>query len=195
MVDIVRGGPTPSASGRFLLRLPVALHETLREAARGAGLSLNEYCRRRLAAPERGPVGDDDGTADAVDWARGLFGRDLLAVLAYGSWARGETERGSDVDLLVVLAPGVTVTRDLYRRWDARSLAIDGLPVEPHFVQLPTRDRARTGLWAEASIDGLVLFERGHEVSRLLAVVRRDVMEGRLVRKIAHGQPYWAEVA
>jgi len=193
MVDIRRRRPEPEASGRFLLRLPVRLHESLRVTARTAGLSLNEYCCRRLAAPS--PVGtSDDGTDRAVEWALSLFEDRLLAVLAYGSWARGEAARQSDVDLLVVVEQSVAITRELYRRWDARELEIDGRPVEPHFVHLPAPKRARTGLWAEVSLDGIVLFERGHEVSRCLAAVRRDVFGGLLIRRTVHGQPYWTEV-
>jgi hypothetical protein len=52
-----------------------------------------------------------------------------------------------------------------------------------------------TGLWAEAALDGVVLFERGLVVSKRLAAVRRDIVAGRLVRRLAHGQPYWAAVA
>lgn len=182
------------ASGRFVLRVPADLHLALREAARDAGLSLNEYCRRRLSAPTGAPTGPE-GTEEVVGWARDLFGDRLLAVVAYGSWARGDDHRESDVDLLVVLDPRSPITRELYRRWDARSLVIDGHAVEPHFVHLSEAGRASTGLWAEAALDGIVLFERGLEVSRCLARVRRDVMSGRLVRRTAHGQPYWAEVA
>ncbi len=149
---------------------------------------------RRLSAPAGGGL-DEDGTAAAVAWAGELFGDDVLAVLAYGSWARGEAQRDSDVDLLVVLDPRLPITRDLYRRWDARPLAIDGHSIEPHFVHPREADRACTGLWAEAALDGIVLFERGRLVSRCLAKVRREVMSGRIVRKTVHGQPYWAEVA
>lgn len=182
------------ASGRFLLRIPVGLHDALRRAARDAGLSLNEYCCRKLAAPI-GNVSDADGTADAVDWAGGLFGDRLLAVVAYGSWARGEAQRDSDVDLLVVVDARQRITRDLYRRWDERRLVVDGRNVDPHFVHLHDDDRPWTGLWAEAALDGIVLFERGHDVSRCLSRIRRDVLAGRLVRRTSHGQPYWAEVA
>jgi predicted nucleotidyltransferase len=184
----------PTASGRFLLRLPVALHQRLRAEACEAGVSLNEYCCRKLDAPVSS-LGNGDDTADAVSWASRLFEDGLLAVLAYGSWARGEAQRDSDVDLLLVLDPRLPIHRDLYRRWDQRRIAIDGRPVEPHFVALPGRNRSSSGLWAEAALDGIVLFERGREVSRWLAHVRREIVAGRLVRRTAHGQPYWAEVA
>lgn len=192
MGDIKKSGGVARASGRFLLRLPVQLHEDLRKAAHEAGLSLNELCCRRLAAPESVAPAED---APAVRRAEEMFGELLLAVVAYGSWARGEAQRDSDVDLLVVLDPVVALTRELYRRWDERPLSIEGHPVEPHFVHRHESGRGWTGLWAEAALDGIVLFERGRDISRYLARVRRDVMDGRIVRKTVHGQPYWAEVA
>lgn len=45
--------------------------------------------------------------------------------------------------------------------------------------------------WAEAAVDALVMFERDLEVSRWLAGVRRRIVAGQLVRREAHGQPYW----
>jgi hypothetical protein len=62
-------------------------------------------------------------------------------------------------------------------------------------VHLPEAGERPTGLWAEAAIDGLVLFERGTRVSGRLAELRRAVLAGRLVRRMVHGQPYWSEVA
>jgi hypothetical protein len=181
-------------SGRFLLRLTPGLHAMLRSAAREAGLSLNDYCARKLAAP----IGSLDGLRGggaAVERAADLFGDDLVGVVAFGSWARGEAVASSDVDVLVVVERSAPLTRALYRRWDEKPLTWDGREVEPHFVRLSASDAPATGLWAEAAIDGMVLFERGARLSQRLAEVRRAIVEGRLVRRLAHGQPYWAEVA
>lgn len=186
--------PSRHASGRFLLRLPPPLHEALREAAREAGTSLNDYCVRRLAAPAGNPAALRGANA-AVERAAEMLGSGLMAVVVYGSWARGEATAASDVDLLIVLGPGVPLTRSLYRQWDASPLAWDGHPVEPHFVHLGDPADRPTGLWAEAAIDGIVLFERGTRTSQHLAQVRREILAGRLVRRTVHGQPYWSEVA
>jgi predicted nucleotidyltransferase len=182
------------ASGRFVLRLPVELHAALRTAADAENLSLNEYCCRKLAWP--GAIANHaDGAAAVVARANELFGHRLLAVVAYGSWARGEAQRDSDVDVLVVLDERSPITRELYREWDAHGLMVDGHAVEPHFVRLRSAEDPLTGLWAEAALDGIMLYERGLEVSRSLACVRRELISGRLTRKTAHGQPYWTEVA
>ena len=68
-------------------------------------------------------------------------------------------------------------------------------PVEPHFVHFPDAGVRISGIWAEAAVDGLVVFERDLEVSRWLAGVRRRIVAGQLVRREAHGQPYWIDAS
>jgi hypothetical protein len=94
------------------------------------------------------------------------------------------------VDVLVILDRGRPLDRGLYRDWDSAPVTWGGRAVDPHFVHLPADGRA-TGLWGEAAIDGVLLFEAGTRVSSTLAQVRRDIVAGRLVRRMAHGQPYW----
>jgi predicted nucleotidyltransferase len=188
-----RGAPA-RASGRFVLRIGPGLHAALRAAARDAGVSLNDYCARKLGLPS-GPLAAAAPAGDAVARAAGLFGERLLGVVAYGSWARGEAGPGSDVDLLVVLDDRVALTRALYADWDAAPLTWGGRPVEAHFVHLPPAAETVAGLWAEVALDGIVLFERGLRLSARLAAIRRDVAAGRIVRREAHGQPYWTTAA
>ena len=184
--------PRP-ASGRFLLRLPPPLHGALQAAARAEGLSLNEYCVRRLTAG--GPGLAPEGPAAAlVVRAAALAGDRLVAVVVYGSWARGEAVLASDVDVLVVVEPTLALTRSLYRRWDEEPVLWQGRPVDPHFVH-PPGPNVEGGLWGEVAIDGVVLFERSCRLSAHLARVRRAIADGTLVRRLVHGQPYWTEAA
>jgi len=179
---------TTRASGRFLLRIDPGLHAALRAAAQAAGLSLNDYCARKLAAPG----GDPAGPATAVvARAAAIHGAALIGVVAYGSWARGEATPDSDVDALIVLASDATLQRRLYLAWDEAPLAWAGLRVEPHVVRLPDLDEPPSGLWAEVALDGIVLHDPGLTVSRHLARVRRRIAGGELARRDAHGQPYW----
>ena len=180
---------TRSKSGRFLLRLPPPLHALLENAALEAGLSLNQYCVRRLAGGGPGAFVEEPG-AEAVARAAEVAGDAVVAVLLLGSLARGEAATGSDADILVVVDPRLALQRGLYRAWDARPVAWRGRPVDAHFVH-PPGDDALSGLWAEAALDGVVLFERGTRVSAHLARARRAMAAGRLVRRVVHGQPYW----
>ncbi len=136
-----------------------------------------------------------EGAALAVRRAASLFGERLIGVTAFGSWARRQATESSDLDLLVVVETSVVLTRELYRTWDESPVAWEGRCVEPHFVHLPEAGIVVAGVWAEVALDGIVLFEREFQVSLRLSEVRRDIVEGRIVRKVAHGQPYWARVA
>ncbi len=181
-------------SGRFLLRIDPGLHAALRRAAEEEGISLNDYCARKLAAPGAGMVGWQ-WAVEAIQRAATLFGSALVGVVVFGSWARAEFRADSDVDLLVVVDRRVRLTRKLYRRWDEAPLECEGRPVEPHFVHLPAAGRLHAGLWAEVAIDGVVLFTRGAELSARLVEMRRDIAEGRVVRRLVDGHPYWVEAA
>lgn len=195
MRGIKKLGPASrNPSGRFLLRIAPGLHAVLKRSAADAGVSLNDYCARKLAAPV-GDLSGLEGAARAVERAAALFGERLVGIAAFGSWARRQAVAGSDVDLLVVVEDSVPLTRELYREWDAEPMSWDGRRVEPHFVHLPVDGRVAAGVWAEVALDGLVLFERGFAVSARLSRARRDIVAGRIVRKLSHGQPYWTEVA
>lgn len=177
-----------------MLRLPVGLHAALQRAAQAEELSLNELCVRRLSAPI-GAISSLAGGAAAVLRAAAVVGAGLVGVLAFGSWSRRQLATDSDVDVLVVVGDDVGLTRELYRRWDTEPISWGTRPVDAHFVHLPPEDLVATGTWCEAAIDGVVLFERRLQVSRRLVQIRWDILEGRIVRRLVHGQPYWAKVA
>lgn len=185
--DTIHGESSPS--GRFVLRIEPGLHGALRAAARAAATSLNEYCARKLASPG---AWLDEEASQLIERAARLLGESLVGVVAFGSWARGESRTGSDFDVLVIAEARLPITRELYRRWDDEpALAWRGHAVEPHFVHLPAEGAVPSGTWAEAATDGLVLHERGFEVSERLAGIRRMISAGRISRRLVHGQPYW----
>jgi predicted nucleotidyltransferase len=181
-------GSSSAASGTFVLRLDPRLHALLRHEAVAAGTSLNEWCSRSLAAPGAAGL---SAAAEVVVMIRAGLGADLLGVVAYGSFARGELAAGSDVDLLVVLSEGVKITRSLYRQWDGVVPAWEGREIDLHFVHLPDRDDPVSGTWAEAGVCGIVLYDHDLLVSRRLIDIRSRIAGGELTRRMAQGQPYW----
>ena len=182
------------SSGRFLLRIDPGLHGALREAARAAGVSLNEYCARRLSAPS-GRLEGWELASEAIRRSAEVVGEDLISVVAFGSWARAELHAESDVDILVVVDENLKLSRDLYLSWDEAPIQWRGRRVEPHFVHLPDPERVLLGLWPEIAIDGIVLFTRDLLLPSLLVRVRHDIAAGRIIRRVVHGQSYWTEAA
>ena len=183
-----KNGSSSAASGTFVLRLDPRLHSVLRHEAVAAGTSLNEWCSRSLAAPGAAGL---SAAAEVGVMIRAGLGADLLGVVAYGSFARGELAAGSDVDLLVVLSEGVKITRSLYRQWDGVVPAWEGREIDLHFVHLPDGDDPVSGTWAEAGVCGIVLYDHDLLVSRRLIDIRSRIAGGELTRRMAQGQPYW----
>ncbi|MFN2441652.1 MAG: toxin-antitoxin system HicB family antitoxin [Thermoanaerobaculia bacterium] len=181
-----------AASGRFVLRIDAALHAALRRAADEEGLSLNEYCARKLALPGQRVNGPTSGL---VERAARMAGGALLGVVAFGSWARGDLADSSDIDLLIVLDESVPIHRSLYQQWDEAPMRWGAHLIEPHFVHLPPEEENLSGVWAEVAVEGIVLFERELIVSRQLVRIRQQIASGTIVRRVVHGQHYWVEVA
>lgn len=194
MSSKARRRPAPVA--RVLLRLPASLHRSLAKAAAEAGLSVNEYCVRRLAEPEP-PAGMASAVlrARVVSAARAAHGERLTGVIAIGSWTRGEAATGSDVDVLLVLDAAIPLTRELYRSWDASAPSMPGRVVDVHFTHPHVPGASPGAVWCEAAVDGQVWFDRDGRIASALADVRRAIAHGRIVRAVVHGQPYWKEVA
>lgn len=179
---------------RVLLRLPAELHRTLVKAAADLNLSFNEFCVRRLRAPS-----DAQGLSVVrslvVSRARATFGDRLLGVLVLGSWARGEAAATSDIDVLIVIDPRTTLTRDLYRAWDRDPLTFEGRAIDAHFAHPSAAGAAPTAVWCEAAVDGVAWYDRDGAIAIRLGEVRRAIAEGRVVRAFVHGQPYWKGAA
>ncbi len=182
-----------------MVRLPPALHRRLRDRARGSGLSLNSLCvhlleqgvATRSGGSPRGATAVHPEVLDAVERAwRGA----LVGVALFGSAARGDATEASDVDLLLVLEPGVPIERSLYDRWD-EIVASERRPefrrVSPQFVALPRSARDAGGIWLEVAREGIVLSDRDGRLARLLISLRDLAAEGAVLRRTVHGHPYW----
>lgn len=184
----------PPKVARVLLRLPAALHRTLTQAAAAQGLSFNEFCVRRLQAPAY-PEDTSALRSLVIERANAVLGDRLRGVVALGSWARGEAAVDSDIDVLIVIDAATPLTRDLYREWDGAPLTFEGRAIDAHFVHASATGTPATGLWCEAAVDGLVWFDADGGITSRLADVRRLIADGRVVRGVAHGQPYWKGAA
>jgi len=193
-------------SGKFVLRLPPGLHGALRTAASDRGLSLNRYCVELLKQglqDLRAAAGPDERLGSGVVPARVLdrigkvYGKALEGIILFGSAARGLLWQSSDIDLLIVLGQGKPIERQLYRIWDDRLAGrLQALPnkIAPQFVAMPERMGEAGGIWFDAALEGVVLVDPLLRLSRLMGLLRQEMLAGRVVRKLVHGQPYWVRL-
>jgi hypothetical protein len=183
-----------SASGRFILRLPVHVHDALRNDAALKGLSLNSLCAKVLAEyieSKRDPGSISNGERPKwTDEIRDMFGGSLRGIVLFGSAARGESRENSDIDLLIVVGEEIPLSRRVYMDWDEK---FADEKVSPHFVHLPRDLSAAGSIWLEASVDGMVLFEKEGIVSRFLGRLRGMIASGEARRSVVCGHSYWTK--
>lgn len=96
---------------------------------------------------------------------------------------------------MVVVDRALPLTRGLYRAWEAAAPTWDGRVVDAHFVHLPPRAGHPSSVWCELAVEGVLLSDRDGVIPAALIGVRRAIAQGQLVRKTAHGQPYWTAAA
>jgi hypothetical protein len=179
------------SNGKFILRVPPALHARLKNDARSAGCSLNEYCTEILESGSPGMGMDDAFARELIRRGKAILGETLVGIVVYGSWVRGEAGDASDIDVMLIADDSIKITRSLMTLWDEQPMAYEKRPVEAHFMAIPDPPQKFSGIWAEIAIDGIVLFERDFQVSRLLSIIRAEIASGRLQRRRSHGQNYW----
>lgn len=178
------------------------LHGWLKAEALRRGQSLNQVCISKLQANGSPIAGSGTMTAtteliipDFLDAVVRRWPNELLGLILFGSAARGDATEDSDIDLLLVMEPEVKIARGLYRLWEEFCHEYRGAQdhgrISPHFVGLPGSVREAGGLWYETAIEGIVLREGGHQVSRFLGSVREAMGQGKIRRRMLHGSPYW----
>jgi predicted nucleotidyltransferase len=87
-----------------------------------------------------------------------------LAVVVYGSFARGDSSRDSDIDVVVVRPDGITDDDDPWHdqleAWRRQAVRLTGNPVELLVVDLDAAQRQLRGrrpLWAAIRREGIVV--------------------------------------
>ncbi len=165
-------------------------------------MSLNQVCVARLKGGAGESLHARATTVPSLVSSRLIaavlerWGADLAGLLLFGSAARGEATRESDVDLLLVSRPAVAISRRLYSEWDVLAESFEPCErrVSPQFVVLPEDVHAAGGLWYEVALEGVILWERDLAVSTLLRFIREAMARGELRRAMIHGSPYWIRV-
>jgi len=111
------------------------------------------------------------------------FGDNLVGVALYGSYARGEARKDSDVDLLVI-------ARNLPTHWQERTLALhDPLrrisDAPPMYVYGKTPEEFESqfpSLYLDFGLDGIVLYEHDEYLTLKLERIREIIETAGLFR-------------
>lgn len=187
-------------SGKFIVRLDPALHAQLQNMSHERHLSINQLCVNQIKALTGASPASTSGVRFGIPEVelKNLLessGCKVQGCVLFGSAARGELTSKSDLDLLLVLEPGESPSRDVYSLWEKKvepflktKLARE---VSPQFVALPESFADAGGIWYETAIHGLILWEEANAISIFLGRLREWIAAGKAQRKLSHGQPYW----
>ncbi|HEC35029.1 MAG TPA: nucleotidyltransferase domain-containing protein [Anaerolineae bacterium] len=121
---------------------------------------------------------------------RGLGDR-LVAVLLFGSRARGEADEGSDWDLLVIARelPDRTLERHMRLK---KALPVAWRGRVAILARTPEEFEARlSSLYLDIALDGIVLYDPDDYMTRRLAGLRRLIEERGLYRERVRDGLVW----
>ncbi|MBP1356876.1 MAG: nucleotidyltransferase domain-containing protein [Sulfolobus sp.] len=125
--------------------------------------------------------------SDIVSAFLEVFGDDLVSIVLYGSYARGEQRRDSDIDLLIVLNEikdryevmqkflkvEKILDRTLYE--SLRKRGYDPY-VSPYFLDVDSASRFRP-LYIDIVFDAKILYDKGDVMKRTFEKVRKRLEE------------------
>jgi hypothetical protein len=124
---------------------------------------------------------------------RDAFGDDLIGVVLYGSYARGEAREESDVDLFVI-------ARGLPEKWYDRQVylhnplqGIEGAPLILALGKTPEEfEKHFPSLYLDIGLDGVILYDKDGYTTRKLERIREIIKESGLVReRLDENNMFW----
>jgi predicted nucleotidyltransferase/DNA-binding HxlR family transcriptional regulator len=128
----------------------------------------------------------------------------LIGLLVFGSVARGDWTRDSDIDLLVVVegwkkptwerSEELLMLRNKLRGTPefSRAMRAGHVPIIQHYPLDKDEALAFHRLYLDASIDGIIIFEKDKFLTKVLDGVRKKLAEQGAKRVVApSGEFYW----
>ncbi len=172
--------------------MPPELHGKLARQAEARGISLNKLCTKLL---ENSLQSEQSWISKKLEQKlQDRIGEDLLSICVFGSRTKNSHTENSDIDLLLVLKSERSIERKLYFEWDKiieNESEEDWKLYSPQFVSLPRTYKEAGSLWLEVALSGVIVYETGDQVTKILEKLRSEIAAGTFERKLTHGQPYW----
>ncbi|CAN5169487.1 nucleotidyltransferase domain-containing protein [soil metagenome] len=136
---------------------------------------------------------DESGLPDeVVSKLREELGEDLVAVVLFGSQARGEACEGSDWDVLVVARslPGRTLERTI---WLKRMLSPDHRGEVSLLAKTPEEFMSNLPeLYLDIALDGIILHDTGDFMAKRLRFLQALIRRKGLHREREDGDLIWS---
>jgi hypothetical protein len=120
-----------------------------------------------------------------------LLDDDLIAVVLYGSWARGEARPGSDVDLLVIAQNLPEHRFDRSRFLHQVVVGRCPLPVSILAKEPAQLESHFASLYLDIALDGIVLYDTEDYIAPKLDRIRQIIEEAGLYRTRREGELMW----
>ncbi len=181
-------------SGKFVLRLPTALHGQLAKKGMAEGKSLNKICIDLISLALQQPFSSSENDPlypSVITALQKKFGKELLGVLLFGSQVTGMATEASDVDFLIALSKKIPLTRGLYRWWDEKIEEPADAEWNPQFVNLPVSVESAGSLWFEAATAHKILWENGKRTTQFLDQLKKVIDTDQIQRHWSNGHPFW----
>src|SRR3989344_4069299 len=144
-------------SGKFVIRVPPALHHTLKKVAEREGTSLNQICLNYLTLKSKAPF---IPSKEDFNWTQKVIDNFktqkivIDGIVAFGSVVRGEEKEGSDYDILIIISSPTELSPQLYHYWDENIAQNVPQSISPHFVVIPSDIKKLGSLWLEVALEG-----------------------------------------
>lgn len=131
------------------------------------------------------------------------FADRLLGIMVFGSIARGDWKKDSDIDLLVVVdgwdSPAWSRTRELIllinklrQTPEYRSSVEHGfIPIIQHYPLNRREAETSQRIYIDACVDGIILYEKDGFLSRVMEGFRRKMRDAGAKRVYLRNRYYW----